>query len=107
MRLQPETFCSSQSLSKTSVEKTSALQLSSSQAFQEGAGLFHLPAPGRADPQGFACAGSFLQGVEGEERGRGEEGTNFACDAPAAAERSQALPKELRSSPTAVTFAMH
>ena len=60
------------------------------------------------DIKGIACVGFFVQHIGGEEVGRREEMTNFIRKAPSSSvEGSQAPPKELRSSPMAVTFAMH
>lgn len=52
--------------------------------------------------------GVFVWCIGGQEMGKGEEMTNLIPNAPSSsAKGSRALPKERRSSPTALTFAMH
>lgn len=77
--------------------------------WDEASWLLSPPSPwSHGDSNGIACVGVFLQCIAGEEMGRGEEMTAFIRNAPSVgAEGSQALPKELRSSPMAVTLAMH
>lgn len=79
-------------------------------AFRDGAGrLPHLAATALTAMSRLGLGrGFFVQCIGGEKTGREEEMSKLVRGAPSPpAEGSQALPEELRSSPMAVTFAMH
>lgn len=59
-------------------------------------------------PEELLMLGFFVWCIGRQEMGKEEEMTNFIPNAPSSsAKGSRALPKERRSSPTALTFAMH